>query len=291
MKWTTEEINKCVSLIKEFNDVKEVAKILNRTVKSIYLKLGKVGIRVVDIYLPLEDKNCLNCNKILKRMSDFKVRKFCNHSCAATYSNTGIIKSLDTKLKISKSCTGKRHSEETKIKLRGENNVRWKGGNKNKVLGKGKCGGCGLYNVGIKYKSICEDCRLKYYKFYRPSCEFIFDISNYKDYFDLELVKKHGWYSPKNKGNNLNGVSKDHLYSVKDGFKNYISPLIIKHPANCELIIHKNNQIKNSKSKISIEELIKRIECFDNKYVPLTQLVECHPHKMEVAGSSPVGNT
>jgi len=55
-------------------------------------------------------------------------------------------------------------------------------------------------------------------------------------------------------------VSKDHIYSVKDGFINNISPDIIKHPANCQLLKHTDNNIKKTKSEITIEELLMKIK-------------------------------
>ena len=73
-------------------------------------------------------------------------------------------------------------------------------------------------------------------------------------------MEKYGWYSPSNKNNNLLGVSKDHLYSVKDGFLNVIDPSIIKHPANCKLMLHKDNNSKGYKSIITLDELLDRIK-------------------------------
>jgi len=86
-----------------------------------------------------------------------------------------------------------------------------------------------------------------------------FNINEYKDKFDLSLVTKYGWYSPTNKGNNLHGVSRDHLYCVRDGFINKVDPDIIKHPANCCLMKHTDNNLKNYTSSITLEELIDRI--------------------------------
>ena len=85
-----------------------------------------------------------------------------------------------------------------------------------------KCRFCNLLKIDKKHNIICEDCRMEYYKFYRPSCEFTFDINKLKDKFDMNLVEEYGWYSPLNKGNNLNGISKDHMYSVREGFINKI---------------------------------------------------------------------
>lgn len=271
MKWTDEEIKKCISLIEKLGRVRPVSEILGRTEKSIVLKMNRLGINIRNVYFPLQKKNCLNCGNELKRTHDFSTRKFCSKSCSGSYNSKDKFKTNETKEKIKAKLKGIKRSEEFKLKITGENNPKWKGGHSIasrtiKVLGKSKCGGCGTYNVQIKNKSICEDCRLNYYKFYRPSCEFNFNINSYKEEFDFKIVDKHGWYSPKNKGNNLNGVSKDHLYSVKDGFKNKVSPDLIKHPANCELLIHIDNQKKNSKSKITIDELKIRIKNFNEKY-------------------------
>lgn len=103
---------------------------------------------------------------------------------------------------------------------------------------------------------------------YRYYCNFDFDVNEYPDYFDLTLIEKFGLYRPSNssKGSNLNGISKDHLLSISEGSKLNISPKIMKHPANCRLIRHNDNISKGSKSTITLEELIKRINIFEQKY-------------------------
>ena len=67
-------------------------------------------------------------------------------------------------------------------------------------------------------------------------CSFTFSIKDYPDEFGLNLLKDKKMYSAANHGNNQNGVSRDHMYSCAEGFKRNISPLIISHPANCQLI-------------------------------------------------------
>ena len=94
---------------------------------------------------------------------------------------------------------------------------------------------------------------------YRQRCNFDFKFEDYPDKFDLTLVEQNGWYSPSNKGNNLNGASKDHMVSVRTAFDLGIDPEIIKHPANCKIMLHKQNQSKREKSSITIEELLERI--------------------------------
>ena len=99
-------------------------------------------------------------------------------------------------------------------------------------------------------------------KKYRQLCEFKFTLNDYPNKFDFDLIKKYGWYSATNRGDNINGISRDHLYSIKDGFVNNIKPEIISHPANCELILHRDNQKKKSKSKITLNELMNKIKEF-----------------------------
>lgn len=94
---------------------------------------------------------------------------------------------------------------------------------------------------------------------YKEACKFKFNPLDYPDHFDLTLVHQYGWYSPTNKGNNLSGVSRDHRLSIRTGYDNNISPEIISHPANCELMIHSENNKKNLKSSITLEVLMEKI--------------------------------
>jgi hypothetical protein len=163
---------------------------------------------------------------------------FCSKSCAAKVTNKNRILSDETKNKIAEKLKGKiRKPKIKKIRL---------------------CRNCS--NEVLNKKIICDECKNNYYKFYRPQCEFNFNINDYKDKFNISLVEQYGWYSPSNKGNNLNGVSRDHMYCVRDGFINKIDPEIIKHPANCMLMKHSDNNLKNYTSSITIEELLERIK-------------------------------
>ena len=106
-------------------------------------------------------------------------------------------------------------------------------------------------------------------KLYTYQCRFQFSIRNYPEWFSdsIDLLTEYGWYSAANRGNNLSGCSRDHLYSVSDGFINGVDPLILAHPANCKIVPHRTNQSKHKKSSITLEELLKRIEDFNTKYV------------------------
>ena len=105
-------------------------------------------------------------------------------------------------------------------------------------------------------------------KEYTYSCQFRFGISLYPNWFTdaSEKIKKYGWYSTpgsRTGTKNLNGISRDHLYSITDGWLNNVPPSIIRHPANCSLIPHKENQSKHKKSKITLVELYYNIELFN----------------------------
>jgi hypothetical protein len=237
MKWTKELDEKLKILINEGKKHLEIANILQTTKKSISNRCDRLRLRIITI----KQYSCKNCNTLFIGYIR-EEREFCTQSCSNSFSNKNRKLSKDTKKKISKTLSNKniKLSEDTKKNFR-------------------KCRFCDLLKVNKKYKTICEDCRMEYYKFYRPSCEFTFNLNEEKDRFDMKLVKEYGWYSPSNKGNNLNGVSKDHMYSVREGFINKVDPKMIKHPANCRLLIHVDNNRKNFNSTISFDELIDRI--------------------------------
>lgn len=103
-------------------------------------------------------------------------------------------------------------------------------------------------------------------RYYRSLCSFKFNVYNYPEEFDLSLIEQLGFYSAKNKGNNANGISRDHMLSVKYGYLNKIDPKIISHPANCKLITQSNNASKSDGCTISLENLLNRIEEWNLKY-------------------------
>ena len=101
---------------------------------------------------------------------------------------------------------------------------------------------------------------------YRKECSFSFNLSDYPSEFDFLLVEKYGWYRAKNRGDNLNGVSRDHIVSVLFGYENGIDPKIISHPANCQLLRHNENASKNKNCSLTIDELLVKISQWDDKY-------------------------
>jgi hypothetical protein len=107
-------------------------------------------------------------------------------------------------------------------------------------------------------RKIAEEGRTPF-RNYARRCSFNFRLKDYPEKFDFSLIEEHGWYSASNHGNNLSGVSRDHMVSVRYGFDNNIDPEIIRHPANCQLMQHNKNSSKHSKCSITLEELIHKI--------------------------------
>lgn len=104
------------------------------------------------------------------------------------------------------------------------------------------------------------------FKKYWIDCQFKFALNEYPEEFNFTLIEKYGWYKASNHGNNLCGISRDHMLSISDGFKNKIDPKIISHPANCKLMRHNENSSKYKKSSITLEELLEKIKNWNKKY-------------------------
>jgi len=148
--------------------------------------------------------------------------KFCGSSCAAKHNNKGRIRTKESKLKTSLTLK--------KLKIKPPKSKRGRRWAKEPD------------NNWISYKEAA--------RFYTP----YYLWPKLKGY---ELLEQFGWYHPTK---NPNGVSRDHMYSVKDGWDNKVPFNIINHPANCCLMINKDNNIKGRKSSITLEELNCRVE-------------------------------
>jgi len=225
--------------------------------------------------------NCPKCNIEFDNFSKYGAKKFCSRKCA----NSRIF-TKETRQKQSESfrrffsnlSEHERllHSQKThpyfkpkiieqKLKLPIPEIV----GDYSKIyLCKCKYSNAQFYSPTIK-QIHPELSRTK--KEYSYSCRFKFAISSYPKWFDnaSSLISEFGWYSTpgsRRGKTNLNGISRDHLYSITDGWINKVPPNIIRHPANCALIPHKQNQSKYRKSVISLEELHLRINEFEKLY-------------------------
>ena len=125
-----------------------------------------------------------------------------------------------------------------------------------------------LNTISDKLKNITTDYdKIKLMKeVYSKEAKFKFNLSTYKEEFDFSLIQESGWYKASNHGNNLKGISRDHMFAVINGFNELIDPYLISHPANCRLIIHTNNISKGANSILTYDELVKRVEDWNSKY-------------------------
>ncbi|NJO64884.1 MAG: hypothetical protein HC836_44215 [Richelia sp. RM2_1_2] len=204
-------------------------------------------------------KLCKNCGGEIGSSKDYR-NVFCTRSCSVAFNNVG-----------------RKNSEKTK-KIKSIKLLEWCSQNNKNIVHSKKCKCCGNeFSYGKsnkKGRTYCSVlCRkkdrskhLNDKKKYRVQCRFLFNVFDYPNEFNLELVKKYGFYSASNRGNNLNGISRDHIYSINDGFKNQISYELISHPANCRLVQQTENSKKHTKSLITIDELVSRIRDWNKKY-------------------------
>lgn len=193
---------------------------------------------------------CENCNKELNKNG-----KFCSSSCAASSNN---------KNRTKESFLKQSNSLKKTLSLKSKPNI-IEGPYTRIYLCTCKITGKKWYSP--KVLKIHPD-TISTINEYRYQCRFTFSMRNYPEWFSYvtDLIKQHGWYSAKNKSDNPNGCSRDHLYSVAEGFKNGIDPKLLAHPANCHVKPHKKNQSKYSNSDITIEQLLTRISEFEKLY-------------------------
>jgi len=203
---------------------------------------------------------CENCKK--EHNGSYGSGRFCGAKCARGFSTKN--KRVEINRKVSAKMSNRSLSDEHKKNIEQANNF-----NRKEKITKNclNCNTTMLCRPSDHRKFCTSKCWANYteknkepFLLYRQRCNFDFKFEDHPDKFDLSLVEQFGWYSPSNKGNNLDGVSKDHMVSVRTGFELGIDPEIIKHPANCKLMLHRQNQSKNQKSSIRVEELIERIK-------------------------------
>jgi len=224
-----------------------------------------------DLYY-VNPKHCRQCDNVIS--FENKRLDFCNHSCSASYTNKGnkgrkhnlsddgrkaliesAYKNFNNPDIIRKDCFLKEkeyYYEEPKKCLNCEKILEFK--KRNNIF-------CNINCKKEYYSKNLED-----FKLYKSLTKFKFHLKYYSDEFDFILIENNGWYKAKNNGDNVDGVSRDHMISVKDGFRKLINPLLISHPSNCELIINRKNQSKSDKCSLTIEELLNRVEIFEIKY-------------------------
>ena len=241
----------------------------NIYVNKNYRDYDKLSNDLIDRYHKEYNENpkyCITCG--IKIEYEHRHNKFCSNSCSAKNNNK------------------KRKGEKRNFTKEGLKNIQTS--NMNRIYIKNGTNIKEEYNRNPKKCLCCDnlisykkrdqifcnnDCKYEYYRKnrtemenYIKECTFNFNLNDYPNEFDFSLIEKHGWYKAKNHGDNLKGVSRDHMFSVMEGFRQNINPILISHPANCKLMLHQDNSSKWNKCSITIEELKDRIVKWNDKY-------------------------
>jgi hypothetical protein len=239
----------------KYSELAERARLKNEREKELYLKNSK----------KCENDDC----SIDIAFEKHKTNKYCSSACAATVNNK------------KRSEAGWQRTEESRLKTRESLQKYREEANLTPLQTKHikKCKVCDKEFVcpSSKRISCSRSCALKHRNSlrrqnrapllnYRADCAFKFSLKDFPEEFDFTLIEQYGWYKAKNRGNNLNGISRDHMVSVVYGFENNIPVEHISHPANCRLMKHTDNMSKGKKNVISYEELLERIDQWNSRY-------------------------
>jgi predicted nucleic acid-binding Zn ribbon protein len=234
---------------------------VNKNLRDYSKNNNSVKKKNSDVYNK-NPKYCKNCNE--KIVYSKKQNDFCNGSCSATYINKH-------RSKLIYSEDGLKSLRESQKRLTEERfpEIKLYGNDPNKCE---YC--CGKLSYKKRKNRFCsKECRNKfqeknlnkYQKYYRDS-QFKFSLKDYPNEFNFGLIEEHGWYSAANRGNNLYGVSRDHIFSIKEGFRQNIPAELIAHPANCQLMLQSDNVSKFDKADLTEEELRRKINDWNLKY-------------------------
>jgi hypothetical protein len=92
----------------------------------------------------------------------------------------------------------------------------------------------------------------------------------------LILLSEHGIFNCKT---NKKGTVRDHMFSRYSGWKNGVFPELIRHPCNCEILLHGDNLRKKKgwhgdTDSQTFEELVGKIQNFNKKWKEQSVCIE-----------------
>lgn len=220
--------------------------IVKSSIKRYNNLLGKLKFFKVVCY------TCKKEFKVKEREKQFPIKEkyFCSVSCGHKYSAK---QNIGTKIGKCKKC-GKKIIVDIKADL-------------NDLF----CTDCKVFYckkcnkiIGLNNKSgLCKKCyyieygkTIPKFRKYQLDCKFRFNLNEYPDRFDFDLLTKCKAYHPVR---NQSGLSRDHIVSVKYGFDNNIPAEIIRHPANCQLIKQTKNSEKHTNCGMTVKQLKEKI--------------------------------
>ena len=254
MSWLKNELDLTIAMFENGDTYAAISNVVPRSAKAIRVKLNKLGYNYKKI---AKKRYCKNCN-----IEITKTKFFCSNSCSASFNNKNRKITIAKKIIFCQICKSPIEVD-SRASIKSCSDCKKKKSTYIKVI----CRYCKYCKTQIpSNRKVCDNCKLNYHFLYRNDCKFNFNLYEYPMLFDLKLIEAYGMYSPSNKKNNLNGVSRDHMYSVSKAFKNKINPIFISHPANCKLVRHKENQKKYSKSSITFKALVSSILDFEKTH-------------------------
>lgn len=210
-----------------------------------------------------DPKICLNCKNPIPYSTTLNGPvKFCGHSCSASFTNK--LRCPEKRKEQGRRLSERIHSGQTAY----DYNIKPKYCKVNWQI-------CPFTGKPYHTRKVTRGNRQNspYAKsvkaIYYQLAKFKFNVYHMPDLFDLDLLAKLGWYTcpgkkRQNHTKNINGVSRDHLYSISQGIENRVHPLLLSHPVNCRLIEHKKNKLKHAACEITIDGLVARIKQFVN---------------------------
>lgn len=199
-------------------------------------------------------KLCKRCQTPIRYSHRFE-NKYCTASCGASASNEN--KSPESRVKQAESLRetllkkfpkkDRPVSKKYKQKILRENNPHTR-------VFRHQCIVTGKYFYSrAHYAKYSSEAAMIERKVYRLKCSFKFSPYKYPDMEGYDLLLLYGIYHPVN---NPSGVSRDHKFSVAHGWSNGVDPDLMRHPRNCRLMLHQENNRKNTTSCISYEQLL-----------------------------------
>lgn len=197
---------------------------------------------------------------------NFPTQKYCNKSCSNF--NREITKETKQRISISVSKIPRNKKKSPTKRLYNKSitkpkKIKDEVGEFEKIF-ICKCKNCSFVGSYRKQTGYCNNCKHCYTENGRAKFIFTFNVYHYPDLFDIEFINKHGWRKTKGSNININGVSRDHKVSVRDAIKFNYDPYYIKHPLNCELMLHSENQSKGTQSSITYDELVAMVDSYDS---------------------------
>lgn len=231
----------------------EIGKTLSEQAKSKYLSQ------------PRKCHNCESCIPYEKVLRNCYV-KFCSSNCSAIYNNRARgPRKEETKAAISLTLRskGKKLPFFERVNKREAKNFY-----DSVVFGPFtnvfhcNCKHCNCDFISGVARKYCKNHSQLYLDEGRNLYEFTFNLFSFPHVFcseSLLKLKEKGFWNPANKL----GITRDHGVSVNKSIRKGYDPFYIKHPINCELMGWQENIRKNTKSSMTYESLVLKVDQYE----------------------------